>query len=103
MLAPPIAATSCATAMLDTVARPTWLSGTRNDRATGASTPIWCRTCRRSGRVGGSIGHAGALEATRQAPQPRRRVLGGEPLEFHAARIHNRDRMLLAGPVDSPA
>ena len=31
MLRPPIAATSCATAMLDTVARPRWLSGIRND------------------------------------------------------------------------
>ena len=40
MLAPPIALTSCATAMLDTVGRPTWLSGIRNDLATGASTPI---------------------------------------------------------------
>ncbi len=55
MLRPPIACTSCATAMLDTVARPMWLSGIRNASATGARTPIWCRTCVRSGRVGGSI------------------------------------------------
>jgi hypothetical protein len=40
ILAPPMALTSCATAMLDTVARPTWLSGIRNERATGARTPI---------------------------------------------------------------
>ena len=57
MLRPPMAATSWATAMLDTVARPMWLSGIRNASATGVSTPIWCRTCRRSGRVGGSISH----------------------------------------------
>ena len=46
--------TSCATATLDTVARPMWLSGMRNADATLLSTPIWCRTCMRSGRVGGS-------------------------------------------------
>ena len=37
----PIKATSWATAMLDTVARPMWLSGIRNPVETGLSTPIW--------------------------------------------------------------
>src|SRR5262249_30717454 len=55
MLRPPIACTSCATATLDTVARPMWLSGIRNVSATAVSTPIWWRTRRRSGLVGGSI------------------------------------------------
>jgi len=55
MLRPPIACTSWATAMLDTVARPMWLSGIRNVPATADSTPIWWRTRRRSGRVAGSI------------------------------------------------
>jgi len=32
--------TSCATAMLDTVARPMWLSGIKNDDATLLKTPI---------------------------------------------------------------
>ena len=55
MLRPPIACTSCATATLDTVARPMWLSGMRKLLATLDSVPIWCRTCIRSGLVGGSI------------------------------------------------
>ncbi len=55
MLRPPIASTSCATATLEMVARPMWLSGIRNALATLASVPIWCRTCLRSGRVGGWI------------------------------------------------
>jgi hypothetical protein len=38
---PPINATSRATAMLDTVARPMWLSGIRNDVAIRLITPIW--------------------------------------------------------------
>ena len=54
---PPIRATSWATAMLDTVARPMWLSGIKNAHATSLITPIWCRTCMRSGRVAGSISH----------------------------------------------
>ena len=54
---PPISATSCATAMLDTVARPMWLSGIKNDDAARLNTPIWCRTRMRSGRVAGSISH----------------------------------------------
>ncbi len=37
---PPIDATSCATAMLETVARPMWLSGIKNDDATPLMTPI---------------------------------------------------------------
>src|SRR5437588_1052655 len=40
--------------MLDTVARPTWLSGIRKPDAILLITPIWWRTCMRSGRVGGS-------------------------------------------------
>jgi hypothetical protein len=36
----PIACTSWATATLDTVARPMWLSGIRNESATALSTPI---------------------------------------------------------------
>ena len=52
---PPMASTSWATATLDTVARPMWLSGMRKALATGLSTPIWCRTRLRSGLVGGSI------------------------------------------------
>src|SRR4051794_14486494 len=55
MARPPIASTSCATATLDTVARPRGLSGMRNAPATLASTPIWWRTWRRSGLVAGSI------------------------------------------------
>src|SRR5437868_7696818 len=55
MARPPIWLTSWATAMLDTVARPTWLSGMRKADATLLITPIWWRTCIRSGRVGGSI------------------------------------------------
>jgi hypothetical protein len=50
-----MSATSWATAMLDTVARPMWLSGTRNPSATVDQTPIWCRTLVRSGWVAGSI------------------------------------------------
>src|SRR4051812_17231939 len=34
-----------------------WLSGMRNEPATGARTPIWCRTRVRSGVVAGSISH----------------------------------------------
>jgi hypothetical protein len=34
-----------------------WLSGIRNASAIGLSTPIWCRTFFRSGRVGGSTSH----------------------------------------------
>ncbi len=52
---PPICCTSCATATLETVARPMWLSGMRNELATGLRTPIWCRTRVRSGVVAGSI------------------------------------------------
>ena len=37
---PPIASTSRATATLDTVARPMWLSGIRKLEATELSTPI---------------------------------------------------------------
>ncbi len=37
---PPIASTSCATATLETVARPMWLSGIRNALAIGLRTPI---------------------------------------------------------------
>ena len=37
---PPMRSTSCATATLDTVARPMWLSGIRNAVATLLSTPI---------------------------------------------------------------
>ncbi len=52
-----MAATSWATATLDTVARPRWLSGIRKAEATFDRTPIWWRTCTRSGRVGGSTSH----------------------------------------------
>ncbi len=52
---PPICCTSCATATLETVARPMWLSGIRNVVATGLRTPIWWRTRVRSGLVAGSI------------------------------------------------
>jgi hypothetical protein len=52
---PPMASTSWATATLETVARPMWLSGMRKALATGASTPIWWRTWVRSGWVAGSI------------------------------------------------
>jgi len=55
MLWPPMACTSCATAMLETVARPRWLSGIRKVLDTAVSTPIWWRACVRSGRTGGSI------------------------------------------------
>src|ERR1700761_2442097 len=55
MLCPPMACTSCATAMLETVARPMWLSGIRKVLDTAVSTPIWWRACVRSGRTGGSI------------------------------------------------
>ena len=41
MARPPMSATSWATAMLDTVARPMWLSGIRNADATRLRTPIW--------------------------------------------------------------
>ena len=51
---PPMRSTSWATATLDTVARPRWLSGMRKEDATLLSTPIWCLTCMRPGRVGGS-------------------------------------------------
>ena len=51
---PPMRATSWATAMLDTVARPMWLSGMRKAEEIGLSTPIWWRTRVRSGRVAGS-------------------------------------------------
>jgi hypothetical protein len=37
---PPIASTSCATATLETVALPMWLSGMRKALAIGLSTPI---------------------------------------------------------------
>ena len=37
---PPMSRTSCATAMLDTVARPMWLSGIKKALATSLSTPI---------------------------------------------------------------
>ncbi len=63
---PPIASTSCATATLETVARPMWLSGIKNVLAMELSTPIWCLTRFRSGEVAGSIsqmssnGHAEA-------------------------------------------
>ena len=52
---PPICCTSWATATLETVARPMWLSGMRKLVAMGLSTPIWCRTRVRSGVVAGSI------------------------------------------------
>ena len=52
---PPMASTSWATATLETVARPMWLSGMRNECATGLRTPIWWRTRLRSGEVAGSI------------------------------------------------
>ena len=52
---PPMAWTSWATATLETVARPMWLSGIRNEVAMGLSTPIWWRTRVRSGVVAGSI------------------------------------------------
>ena len=52
---PPMSITSRATAMLETVARPMWLSGMRNVEDTALSTPIWCRTRRKSGLVAGSI------------------------------------------------
>ncbi len=52
---PPICCTSCATATLETVARPMWLSGIKKVVATWLSTPIWCRTRVRSGVVAGSI------------------------------------------------
>ena len=38
---PPICCTSWATATLETVARPMWLSGMRKVVATGLRTPIW--------------------------------------------------------------
>jgi len=41
--------------MLETVDLPMWLSGIKKALATGLSTPIWWRTCVRSGRVAGSI------------------------------------------------
>jgi hypothetical protein len=41
--------------MLETVARPMWLSGIRKVLDTAVSTPIWWRACVRSGRTGGSI------------------------------------------------
>ena len=47
----------CATAMLETVARPRWLSGTRNASHQGCSTAICSRTIPKSGVVGGSISH----------------------------------------------
>src|SRR5579884_12656 len=52
---PPIRSTSWATATLETVARPRWLSGTKKAVATLLITPIWWRTRIRSGRVGGCI------------------------------------------------
>ncbi len=52
---PPMASTSWATATLETVARPMWLSGIKNALAIGLSTPIWWRTRVRSGVVAGSI------------------------------------------------
>src|SRR5438309_9189411 len=54
MLRPPIVATSWATARLDTVARPRWLSGMRKASLTGARTAICRRTESRSGLVAGS-------------------------------------------------
>src|SRR5579871_2718955 len=51
----PMPATSWATAMLETVARPRWLSGIKKRSAIGASTPTWWRTRVRSGLVAGSI------------------------------------------------
>jgi hypothetical protein len=68
MLRRPIACTSFATAMLDTVARPMWLSGIRKSSTTGASMPIWCRARVRSGLVGGSISHT--TEKLRLTVQP---------------------------------
>ena len=52
---PPMASTSWATATLETVARPMWLSGIRNVVAATLRTPIWWRTRLRSGVVAGSI------------------------------------------------
>jgi hypothetical protein len=43
--------------MLDTVARPMWLSGIRNTDEMELKTPIWWRTRRKSGSVAGSISH----------------------------------------------
>ncbi len=40
--------------MLETVARPMWLSGIKNADAIPLIAPIWCRTRVRSGRVAGS-------------------------------------------------
>ncbi len=57
--------TSWATAMLDTVALPMWLSGIKNSEETLLSTPIWSRTLRRSGLVAGSIS-----QITSKAPVP---------------------------------
>lgn len=51
----PMPVTSWATATLETVARPRWLSGIKKRSAIGANTPTWWRTRVRSGLVAGSI------------------------------------------------
>ncbi len=67
---PPISCTSCATATLETVARPMWLSGMRNVVATRLSTPIWWRTRVRSGVVAGSISQISSNGVPVMAPLP---------------------------------
>jgi hypothetical protein len=54
--------------MLETVALPMWLSGIRNDVATGVITPIWCRTRVRSGVVAGSISHTSSKRRSTIVP-----------------------------------
>src|SRR2546425_7696249 len=66
-----MAATSWATARLETVARPRWLSGTRKASHTPARASIWRRTRSRSGRNGGSISHR------TQKPAWSRKLTGG--------------------------
>ena len=61
MARPPIRATSWATAILETVARPMWLSGIRNALATGLITPIWWRDVHEVGS-GGRLDLADHLE-----------------------------------------
>ena len=100
MLAPPMALTSCATAMLDTVGRPMWLSGIRKDRATGASTPIWCRTCRRSGRLGGSISHTRPKPDADVTP-PRYRPAPLSDLRPYSCRRRPPSMLHPLGPPDS--
>ena len=78
MARPPMAATSWATATLEMVARPRWLSGTRKPSATLLSTPIWWRAWVRLGRVGGSISQISSTSGTaRRYARPSDRSGGG--------------------------